>query len=84
MDAVEGLFNGFTDGTTWNGWECPYFEYLEAERVLRASEKNGFIWAYDEAEDVFMVRSKLDASDEAAYEVGAEIINVDGQELMEK
>ncbi len=60
MDALEGIFEGYSDGETWNGWACPYFEYLEAERVLTASEKNGFVWSYDASHDRFIVRLAKD------------------------
>ena len=26
--------DGWTDGTTWNGWDCPMFERLEADKVM--------------------------------------------------
>ena len=34
MDSDE-LFSGWTDGSSWNGWAVPYFERLEAERLIR-------------------------------------------------
>ena len=28
------IFEGFTDGSTWNGWDNPYFTLKEAKKVL--------------------------------------------------
>jgi hypothetical protein len=53
-------FVGFTSGDNWNGFACPLFERAEAERVLRASESNGYTWSYDTQQDVFVVRSTAD------------------------
>lgn len=33
-EAVE--FKAWTNGETWNGWECPYFEKSEADRLVKA------------------------------------------------
>ena len=38
--CLEGLddqtFEGYTDGTHWNGWEVPYFDFKTAQSVLDA------------------------------------------------
>jgi hypothetical protein len=38
--CLEGLddetFEGFTDGSSWNGWEIPYFELKTAQRLFDA------------------------------------------------
>jgi len=59
----EETFQGYTDNDTWNGWACPYFKKSEAERVLRASEANRYIWSYDTQQDAFVVRSEDDPED---------------------
>src|SRR5262245_374154 len=82
MDGTEGRFEGYTEGDTWNGWECPYFEFSEAQRVLKASEKNGFNWSFNEVEDVFIIRNKLDAPNASSYEVGGQLIDVDGKAVL--
>lgn len=30
------LLNGFTNGETWNGWDCPYFTFEQAHIVVEA------------------------------------------------
>lgn len=30
------LLDGFTAGETWNGWECPYFTFQQARKVVDA------------------------------------------------
>jgi hypothetical protein len=56
-------FEGYTQGASWNGWACPYFERTIAERVLRASEANNYNWRYDSESDAFIVQSKDDPED---------------------
>lgn len=37
MDILgEEAFKGWSNGTLWNGWETPIFEFDEAERLLAA------------------------------------------------
>ncbi len=79
MDAIEGIYEGYTNGDTWNGWACPSFEYSEAERVLNASRINGFLWSYDNAKDKFIVWNKTEHPDKNAPEVfEAKEIDVEG------
>jgi hypothetical protein len=55
-DAFENnVFEGFTDGSLWNGWACPYFTYEIATRVLQMSEANGYRWHYDKNTRSFLV-----------------------------
>jgi hypothetical protein len=28
-------FKGFTKGENWNGWDCPYFTFEQAQKVLK-------------------------------------------------
>lgn len=38
MDTLgdEVLLEGFTAGGTWNGWDCPYFTFEQAQKVVDA------------------------------------------------
>jgi hypothetical protein len=27
-------FEGYTKGETWNGWDCPYFTFEQAQKIL--------------------------------------------------
>lgn len=64
IDSIPGIhFEGYSAGDTWNGWACPYFEKAEAERVLKASEKNGYEWTYDPEADVYLVTCNDDPSE---------------------
>lgn len=38
------VFKAWTVGEIWNGWECPYFEKEEAERVVNSQ---GGVWTRD-------------------------------------
>ena len=29
---------GITNGTRWNGWECPYFDFLESHKIINAQD----------------------------------------------
>lgn len=28
-------FNGYTKGESWNGWDCPYFNFEQAQQILK-------------------------------------------------
>lgn len=34
VDGLEGTFEGYTTGETWNGWAVPYFSLEEAQRII--------------------------------------------------
>ncbi|GAB4523355.1 MAG: hypothetical protein OHK0046_36950 [Anaerolineae bacterium] len=70
MDSLPSQFNGYTAGEMWNGWACPFFEREEAEKVLSASEANGYRWEHNAVDDTYIVRHVDDPAD---YE--AEIIS---------
>lgn len=46
---LERSYDGYTDGSTWNGWECPRFEFEVAEQL--AKDMGGY---YDEENDEFV------------------------------
>jgi hypothetical protein len=58
--CLEGLddetFEGFTDGSSWNGWEMPAFTFKSAQSVLNALCA---VWTFDE--DKKVLRANLDA-----------------------
>src|SRR5690242_10595176 len=51
IEGVDGVFEGWTDGTTWNGWAKPRFELAAA---LGVGEALGA--AYDKERDRFITR----------------------------
>jgi len=52
LDGIDGEFEGWSDGSSWNGWEKPCFTREVAERILEAS---GYRWSYDPTADEFTV-----------------------------
>ena len=34
LDCSENVYNGFTDGSTWNGWFMPWLPLSEVQRFL--------------------------------------------------
>ena len=58
--VLEGLddqeFEGFTDGSSWNGWEKAYFALKSAQSVLDAL---GAVWVFDE--DKKVLKANLDS-----------------------
>jgi deoxyribodipyrimidine photolyase-like uncharacterized protein len=75
-------FKGYTGDSDWNGFTCPYFEREEAERVLSASEPNGYRWTYDADQDAFLVRSEDDPEDyEPEVFAGTEQQTINGDTL---
>lgn len=78
IDSIPDVtFEGYTDGDTWNGWACPYFEKSEAERVLEASQANHYSWSYDSEQDAFIVRSEDDPEEYEPEVFGAVKRNVE-------
>jgi len=57
LEGIDGDFSGWSDGTSWNGWEKPCFSREVAERVLQSS---GYDWSYDAASDEFVVYSLVE------------------------
>lgn len=54
LDALENAsFEGWTDGTLWNGWATPRFELAEAQKLIEAFIQAGEKAWYDEAQDAF-------------------------------
>jgi hypothetical protein len=80
MDSLDGQFLGYTDGDLWNGWACPYFVRDVAERVLKASEANGYTWTFSSERDSFVVRNAEDPEDYAPEEFQSVLISFSGQE----
>ena len=82
MDSLpEMIFEGYSDGSDWNGWACPLFLKSEAERILAASEANGFRWHYDREQDAFTVRSDDDSEDSAPEIFAGTTVNINGNEI---
>jgi len=58
--CLEGLddqtFEGYSDGSHWNGWALPYFELKAAQTVLDAL---GAVWTLDEEKNVLRARIDL-------------------------
>lgn len=53
-------FEGFTKGEDWNGWDCPYFTFGQAHKVLETHNELRLIIGqkdlayYDSATDAFV------------------------------
>lgn len=56
------VFDGYTQGETWNGWACPYFTFEQAERLVQAHSEKGFRAWYDADSDAFSF--EIEASDD--------------------
>jgi hypothetical protein len=57
VEGTSGKFEGWSDGSSWNGWERPCFTREVAERILEAS---GHRWSYDPSADEFTVFTSED------------------------
>lgn len=83
MDALGNeVFEGFTDGSDWNGWACPFFVKAVAEKVLKASEKNGYLHSYDKEKDAFIVTNTEDPEDYEPEIFEATKITIDNEEVV--
>ena len=57
------IFEGFTQGETWNGWARPYFTFEQAQQIVAAYNSQGGQASYDNAEDVFSFKFGEDEID---------------------
>ena len=78
-----GLFEGWTAGQRWNGWECPYFEFDTAIRMVDAWNNAAFSGEayqarYDEERDAFCFR---DGGLEEWDCFGAQTIEIEGKTI---
>lgn len=55
LEGVEGEFEGWTDGSLWNGWATPHFELAEARKVIKALHPTKA--SFDETKDAFITES---------------------------
>lgn len=74
LDAVDDeTFSGFTAGNTWNGWECPLFPLVEADRIAAAFREMGFDVTYDEGVDAFSFTEEGFGHEETEEYIGMDI-----------
>ena len=66
------VFEGWTDGSDWNGWACPYFEVAEAQKI--AAYHGG---RFDEASREFTFQ----ANSEEPESYAAETIEAGGRQV---
>jgi hypothetical protein len=76
-----GPFEGWSQGQRWNGWECPYFEFDTALRMVDAWNNialcdEEYQARYDEARDAFCFR---DGGLEEWDCFGAKTIEIEGK-----
>ena len=51
VEGCDACFEGWSDGTAWNGWARPWFDFQTAQTVLAALAPG---WRYDEQADAFI------------------------------
>lgn len=57
------IYEGYTDGTLWNGWECPWFTKEVADRIMQDLKCDDVETEYDENTDSYIVRTIDDIED---------------------
>ena len=65
------VFSGWTDGRTWNGWQMPRFEKVEAERLVRWLGDGR--WRFDASRDVLVTLSQ--AGKEECWRAGTIVVS---------
>jgi len=66
LEGIEEKFEGWSDGTLWNGFEKPHFSKHTAVLVLTAT---GYKWKFEEAQNCFLVFGE-DEDEPTVYAVG--------------
>lgn len=64
IDGFEAVFDGYTDGSHWNGWACPWFTKKVADEIMRISKNKGYYVYYDQNSDTYMYYVDDDNNDE--------------------
>lgn len=65
----DDIYHGYTDGTTWNGFICPYFTKEEAFRFMKDTVKEfpESRVIFDEKNNTFYERDSENCPDEYSY-----------------
>ena len=56
IDTNEKTYEGYTDGTLWNGWECPWFTKEIAEEMMQDLRNEGVEAEYCAKTDSYIVK----------------------------
>ena len=59
----ERVYEGYTDGSLWNGWECPWFTKEVAEQIMKDLNRDDVETSYSEATDSYIVYRADDVED---------------------
>ena len=72
----EKSYEGYTDGTLWNGWECPWFTKEVADEMIKDFIKEGGEAEYDLETDSYIFQAE--EWDQADTFDGADVVTEDG------
>jgi hypothetical protein len=75
IDTNEKTYEGYTDGTLWNGWECPWFTKEVAEEMMGDLNKEGVRTEYNQETDSYIIEVEFDEPD--VFE-GSDVVTEDG------
>lgn len=56
IDTNEKTYEGYTDGTLWNGWECPWFTKEVADEMMADLRNEGVETEYCEKTDSYIIK----------------------------
>lgn len=71
----ERIYEGYTDGTLWNGWECPWFTKEVTEQIMQDLNKDDVKTEYDGERDSYIVH-QVDGEPDVFD--GADVVTDDG------
>lgn len=58
INADKGIFEGYTMGSSFNGWQCPYFPKSVADFIINAYDSSDSRMDYLDEKDTYIVRYK--------------------------
>lgn len=70
-------YKGYTDGTTWNGWEYPYFEQKVGMEIAKDFSDDTLAISYNKETDSFVMM----VYDEDEFVYVAKAKEIDGKKL---
>jgi hypothetical protein len=83
LDALdERAFDGYTRSENWNGFDCPYFDFDQAQVLLAAWREHGWAARYEDHADAFIFSMNQDLETGESSEDGTfPSIQIDGHTL---
>ena len=72
IDCGDPVYEGYTDGTTWKGWNCPFFSEEVSRKIIKdlmINDPEGTFAVYDDINKRYIVIAKSNLESEQLEEL---------------